>query len=442
MRISSALMVAAGVVIFVLARWLHESGKDWRPPYLGFALGTSLLGLGSFAWSGGRKYAIWFLFPCLFLATAVPWPMQFELKIAMGLSSANASIAVEVLAWFGIVARRVGNVIETANGSVGIEEACSGIRSLQTLFMLSILLGEYYRLSIRRRVIAVLASAAIAILVNIARTLVLVFISASHGPDIMEVWHDGVAQISLVIACGCVWLVVWMLGRSATQPLPRPATWHTNEHSLRFTALSAACIVAAEVAIPLWFDAGSPPTKSTTDVAQYIKAPADPRFHDVKLSKLVLTTLAADSTLARRWFDERGSFWVLYHFQWNPENLHALSARSHSPEVCLTGRSGMRLVRRLPEVQIPTPTGSLAFEFFEFERQGALWHVFFATWEKGADGHAGTARGIPSAFERIQNAINRRRILGLATLELATVGHARAADAESEFKAEVQNFLQ
>jgi hypothetical protein len=54
---------------------------------------------------------------------------------------------VEVLGWLGIPAMAHGNVIEVATGMVGIDEACSGIRSFQSSLMISLFFGEFYALS-------------------------------------------------------------------------------------------------------------------------------------------------------------------------------------------------------------------------------------------------------------------------------------------------------
>ena len=54
---------------------------------------------------------------------------------------------VEVLGWTGIPAIQHGNLIEVGTGTVGVSEACSGIRSFQTSLMISLFFGEFYRMA-------------------------------------------------------------------------------------------------------------------------------------------------------------------------------------------------------------------------------------------------------------------------------------------------------
>ncbi len=46
----------------------------------------------------------------------------------------NAWMTVTTLVWFGIPAVQMGNVIQIPTGTVGIDEACSGVRSLADHF--------------------------------------------------------------------------------------------------------------------------------------------------------------------------------------------------------------------------------------------------------------------------------------------------------------------
>jgi len=80
---------------------------------------------------------------CLFLV-AIPWPSLFEQPIIQGLTRLNTAMVVNVLVILGVPATQHGNVIEVSTGMVGISDACSGIRSLQSSLMISLFLGEFY----------------------------------------------------------------------------------------------------------------------------------------------------------------------------------------------------------------------------------------------------------------------------------------------------------
>jgi hypothetical protein len=68
-------------------------------------------------------------------------------------------LTVASLNLFHISAVQHGNVIEVKTGLLGIDEACSGIRSLQATLMVSLFLGELYRAATLRRVVLIVCGA-------------------------------------------------------------------------------------------------------------------------------------------------------------------------------------------------------------------------------------------------------------------------------------------
>src|SRR5258708_10776582 len=100
---------------------------------------------------------------------AVPCPMGLEQSITQGLMRLTAALTVECAGWFGIPCVQHGNVIETTVGLVGIDEACSGVRSLQSALMLSLFLGEMQRFTVPRRLVLIGASLVFDFVATVAR---------------------------------------------------------------------------------------------------------------------------------------------------------------------------------------------------------------------------------------------------------------------------------
>jgi exosortase len=96
----------------------------------------------------------------------------------------------EAIALFGIPAQLEGNVIRVSTGIVGVNEACSGVRSVQTSLMIGLLFGELKRLSTARRVALLAGAIGIAVVANFARAFFLVWISAAETPAAANRWHD------------------------------------------------------------------------------------------------------------------------------------------------------------------------------------------------------------------------------------------------------------
>src|SRR5437868_4641242 len=107
------------------------------------------------------------------------------------------------------------NLIRVSNGLVGVNEACSGIRSLQTSLMIGLLFGELKRLSISRRTALVGEAVAIALVANFLRAVFLVAIAATKNISEISRWHDlaGYTIVGLVFV-GTMGLA-YLLGKSA-----------------------------------------------------------------------------------------------------------------------------------------------------------------------------------------------------------------------------------
>src|SRR6266478_6737593 len=130
---------------------------------------------------GGWPWLRHFAFPILFFLVAVPWPIHFEQVVVQGLMRAVAAINVSLLNIGGIPALQHGNVIEVGSGLIGIEEACSGVRSLQATLMISLFLGELYSFSVAGRFVLVIAGCVFAFICNLVRTGILVWLGAHRG---------------------------------------------------------------------------------------------------------------------------------------------------------------------------------------------------------------------------------------------------------------------
>jgi len=133
-------------LLFFPVRFVAEANPDWR--LLSWALALIAVSV-SILWiflTGGWPWLRQFCFPVLFFLIAVPWPMHFEQVVTQNLMRAVTVINVSLLNVAGIPALQHGNVIEVGSGLIGIEEACSGVRSLQATLMISLFLGELYSL--------------------------------------------------------------------------------------------------------------------------------------------------------------------------------------------------------------------------------------------------------------------------------------------------------
>ena len=195
-------VAAVGGLALLPLRVIQEGAPDWRLVSWAMAGVALALSLGTVYFAGGRAWLAHFAFPICFLLVAVPWPVPFEQGVIQRLMSTVAAICVDALGWFGIPATQHGNVIEVSTGVVGVEEACSGVRSLQTTLMAALFLGELFRFGAMRRLILLGSGLALAFVCNAGRAFFLVWLCVSQGTDAIAKWHDTVGLTVLVVSLG------------------------------------------------------------------------------------------------------------------------------------------------------------------------------------------------------------------------------------------------
>jgi exosortase len=137
--------------LYLPLRLILEANPEWRVLYWIQAL--QMIGLSGclLYYCGGWPWVRHFCPPLALTLTAVPWPMQLEQGAVQNLMRFVAGLTVAMADALGIAAVQHGNLVEVSAGVVGIDEACSGVRSLQSAFMISLFLGALYRFSALRR---------------------------------------------------------------------------------------------------------------------------------------------------------------------------------------------------------------------------------------------------------------------------------------------------
>src|SRR5213076_2725516 len=185
------IFIGIPALVLLLPVRLFEIGTpEWRP--LGWLHTASVATLTLlYIWSvGGKPWLRHFAFPVAFIFVAVPWVTPIEVPIIQGLMRVVAAVAAETVTLFGIPTQLEGNLIRVSSGLVGINEACSGVRSLQTSLMIGLLFGELKRLSISRRIVLIAGAVAIALIANFLRATSLVWIAATKSISEINRWHS------------------------------------------------------------------------------------------------------------------------------------------------------------------------------------------------------------------------------------------------------------
>jgi len=449
-RQSSSLqfgIIAVALILLLPIRLFEIANPDWRP--LSWLHATCVVTVTlAFLWSaGGVSWLRHFAFPVAFTLIAVPWVSPLEGPIVQELMRVVAAISSELVALFGIPAQLEGNLIRIPNGLVGVNEACSGVRSLQTSLMIGLLFGELKRLSIFRRVMLVFAAAAIAFVGNCARAFFLVWIAATRNMATANSWHDFAGYgIVAAVFIGSL-LAATLLGRRQKSEVRSQRPEGNNSkfeiRNSKFAAAALVWLVLVEFAAAGWYRAHESSLVAST--RWDVKWPRTaPNFRDVRIDEQVRNILRFDHGQAAAWrlpaLDStndgssatRPLICTVYFFRWKAGTNSALLANLHRPDVCLPavgwGQTADTGVKNYPV----TPNLSLPFRHFEF-RHGAgdqptqqIAHAFYCLWEDRVPASAATSQlpqlaSAPSAWtrdERVRAVVEGRRHLGQQVMEL------------------------
>ena len=157
---------------------------------------------------GGRQLLKELRFPLLVLLLAIPIPSIIFNEITIPLQTLASKLASALLPLFGVPVLREGNVIELPSMKLEVAEACSGIRSLISLFTLSIFYGYFLERSFLRRTVLALASIPIAIAANALRILGTGLCVQYWDPDKAQgFFHEFSGLVMFLVSLGCLFLV-------------------------------------------------------------------------------------------------------------------------------------------------------------------------------------------------------------------------------------------
>jgi exosortase len=457
----TGVVIVAGLALLPI-RVIYEINPDW--PLVSWLYTLIVVGgtLYAFFLAGGSSWTRHFVFPVAFILVAVVWPWRIENSLTQGLMQIVAGLTVELLGWLNIPALNRGNLIELSTGVVGVDEACSGIRSFQSTLMAALLIGELYRFRLWARLGLVGCGLGLAFTFNVVRTLLLSWQASQHGLAIIDKWHDP-AGLTIAVACFLgLWAVAVLLKSrwrvpsaigsltsnlqpptpvapdspavggsavpvSSTLPVQSPITRLTPAMPRRYLLVAgcwALCIIALT---GVWYR-----SHEIKDPGVFHWSVNLPRnnltFQEVEIPPRSVELLSYDLGATGIWQESDGSQWTLYFFRWLPRSIHsAILSRIHRPDRCLPA-AGMQQVADAGIKYFAAGNLNLPFRRYTYEADGKTMHVFFCEWEDGSEKQMGLLGSTQT--DRLRSVLVGRRRVGNQSLELLISGYASLEEAD------------
>jgi exosortase len=442
LTITVAILAA---LLLLPARLIAIANPDWRLLSWGMALLVALISFCALNLVGGTPWLKHFSFPILFFLVAVPWPTQLEQLVIQSLMRADTAITIQFLNLFGTLAVQHGNVIELSTGPVGIDDACTGVRSLQATFMIALFLGEFYRLRVGRRCLLVVAGAFVAFACNIGRTFLLCEVAANSGIDAIHRWHDPAGYTILLVCLFALWgLSLWLKSSpsaSSSPPLkPNPSRVAARVGSALPIAL-LVWLLLIEASAATWY---SPARKRSTFAKSWsVTFPTnEQRFQNEPIPAQAQELLRYNEGGSATWRTEENRAWLLYSFRWLPGRTAALFVKIHRPDICLPA-SGLTMTDE-SSVQLVKINGvNLPLRFYRFRQEQVPLHVAYCYWDGRSDYDNDQRAGEEdwSIRGRLRAAREGKREIGARMLELAVWGIEDDAEGRRALIAELNKIV-
>lgn len=197
-NIGGFFLLAAGLIQLIVAK----TGSEF------FLQRTSLIPVlaGLVLFCLGFAFLKKLFLPIIYLIFMVPLPAIIWNKIAFPMQLFGSFLTEKVVAFMGIPIFREGNILHLAETSLEVVDACSGLRSLTTLFALSAVFAILSSHKPWQKWVLFLTAAPIAIFANIVRLSTTALLASKYGSDVADGFLHDFSGI-VVFAVGIILLV-------------------------------------------------------------------------------------------------------------------------------------------------------------------------------------------------------------------------------------------
>ena len=404
-----ATSIGASVWVFALTGLLAAS-VGWHHVLVEFllsvTLATALLG-GLFCLAGTRMSVLPLNWISLTAAgiwiLSAPLPSGTYARITLELQGWVSNSVIGVLQLIGIPARQHGNIIELTRTTVGVEEACSGIRSLLSCTYASFFFAAWQVRSPWGRALLILLAPVLALGMNLLRSLTLTLM-ANAGIEISGFWHDATGFSILGLTAIILAILATKLSPRVTRTaapdvatglhaggttdtgrpggLPLPADWGS-----RAFACGVATLVALAVVFAFYGRSVPSPSTAAADPALLLPASAEgwqvTTANDIeKFSGILRTTQLVERTYAKTSAGQPTLFSV-YIAHWAPGQAPVSLVASHTPDACWPGAGWLPQPNPTPQATLTLAGRSLPraeYRIFQSTHSPPLqvwfWHVY------------------------------------------------------------------
>jgi exosortase len=389
---SLAALVAAGLYAAAVD-WSHAIVDLMLSAAVALVLAAAVVAFSTetrrllpFNWSALMAAVLWLL--------ATPLPPGTYTRLTLTLQLWVSEGVLRALHLLGIAAVRHGNVIDLANTSVGVEEACSGVRSLISC----VFAGLFFSATLVRgpwaRGLIIALAAPLALAMNFLRSLGLTLL-ANAGVDIEGTWHDvtgfAVLGVTAALLCGLALLLDRGAKPQATRVAPASAPVNAapaqpaapRPKSALDVVLTGGLATATALAVFFVANTRATPASSKPAPELFSLLPASAEGWQVKSSDLYEFRGALQTEhLAQRHYIRTTAAGpleiILYVAYWPAGQAPVSLVASHTPDACWPGSGWTPITVEHPRIALAADGRTLPeAEHRMFRGTSRPQHVWF-----------------------------------------------------------------
>jgi len=384
-----ALLVAGGLYMAAL-EWTHALVAAMLTSALCALLAaTSLVfslesvRLMPFNWPAGVAIALWLL--------SSPLPPGTYGTLTQGLQAGVTSVVLAVLHLLGIAAVQHGNIIQLTNVSVGIEEACSGVRSLMSCVYTGLFFSATLVRSPGARAWIIVLAAPLAVAMNLVRSLTLTLLS-HRGIEIRGTWHDVTGYAILGVTALLLAALALYLNRRKPSVSEKPRHVETATPGrvasvrprLFQSVITTGLLLAVSVAV--LFVLNTRPSVRLDEAAPNLSALLPASYNGWAVSPSTelsqFTSQLQTDRLAQTTYNRSTSQGpreiTVYLAYWSAGQTPVSFVAAHTPDACWP--SGGWTSKPVDHPRVPLATGDRTLddaEYRQFTQSGTLQYVWY-----------------------------------------------------------------
>jgi exosortase/archaeosortase family protein len=309
--------------------------------------------------------------------------------------------------------------------------------------MLSLFLGEMYRLSHLRRGLLLGASLLLVVIANCTRTSILVWTAANKGLPAMESIHDTVGNTVMFIVLPCLIGLAYLIKPKSWGLPPEPVHSGVTFPCLpRWIGISTLVwLILIQGVTELWYRVHE--AKLVPNTPWALNWPVqDASFQKSSIPQTSLAILRCTDSQAANWTDDGGNNWSAFLLRWAPGRNSEQLAKGHRPDICFPA-AGAQLVADYGRITLHPNGVTMTFRNQTFSMGTGYVYVFYCLWSERIAPHEDASADVEEGSKslRIQNVLAGKRNLGQRVLEIVIRGPDSKDDAIKLFQSELPQLV-